>query len=55
LLVQEHPEWEDQPFVSEFATDYARVATVADLFRLISYDERVHKEASVEAMRQPRF
>ena len=25
LLVQEHPEWENQRFVSEFAADYARV------------------------------
>lgn len=55
LLVQEHPEWEDVPFVSALADDYARVATIADLFRQISYDERVHKDASVVAMKQPRF
>ena len=55
LLVQEHPEWEEQPFVSALADDYARVATIADLFRQIGYDERMHKDASVAAMRKPRF
>jgi ubiquinol oxidase len=43
LLVQEHGEWDDAPFVSAFAADYAELGSVADLFRQISYDERVHK------------
>jgi len=55
LLVQEHPEWEDEPFVSAFADDYATVGSVADLFRQIGYDERVHKESSIASMRKPRF
>jgi ubiquinol oxidase len=55
LLVQEHPEWETEPFESAFAADYARLDTVADLFRQISYDERVHKQESLEAMAHPRF
>ena len=55
LLVEEHPEWESRPFESAFADDYAHVDTVADLFRLISYDERVHKEESLAALRRPRF
>lgn len=54
-LVAEHPEWEHRPFESSFAADYASVATVADLFRQIGYDERVHKEESVRAMAEPRF
>jgi ubiquinol oxidase len=54
-LVDEHPEWESQPFASAFADDYAHLATIADLFRQISYDERVHKEESVAAMQRPRF
>jgi ubiquinol oxidase len=54
-LVDEHPEWESQPFESAFADDYAHLATVADLFRQISYDERVHKDESVAAMQRPRF
>jgi hypothetical protein len=55
LLVEEHPEWEDRPFDSAFAGDYAELDSVADLFRMISYDERVHKDESVAAMAQPRF
>jgi ubiquinol oxidase len=54
-LVTEHPEWEDEPFESAFAKDYGPVSTVADLFRQISYDERVHKEESVASMSEPRF
>lgn len=54
-LVSEHPEWESEPFNSAFADDYAKLDTVADLFRQISYDERVHKDESVAAMGQPRF
>ena len=54
-LVGEHPEWESQPFDSALADDYAHLDSVADLFRQISFDERVHKEESVAAMTQPRF
>jgi len=54
-LVGEHPEWESEPFDSAFADDYAHLDSLADLFRQISYDERVHKDESVAAMAQPRF
>lgn len=54
-LVQEHPEWETEPFRSAFAEDYARLDTIADLFRQISYDERVHQEESLAAIKQARF
>jgi ubiquinol oxidase len=54
-LVHEHPEWEQVPFLSAFANDYASLDSVADLFRQISFDERVHKEESLAAMAQPRF
>jgi hypothetical protein len=54
-LVVEHPEWEDEPFESSFAENYAPIGTVADLFRQISYDERVHKEESLARMNAPRF
>ncbi len=54
-LVDEHPEWEEQPFESAFAADYARLDTLADLFRQIGYDERVHKQESLAAMDRPRF
>jgi rubrerythrin len=53
--VEAHPEWETAPFLSVFADDYARLDSVADLFREISYDERMHKEESLAAMSEPRF
>src|SRR5205823_841753 len=46
-LVTEHPEWEAEQFESAFAADYAVLDSVADLFRQIGYDERVHKEESL--------
>ncbi len=55
LLVKENPEWENEPFDSVFAEDYAELDTVADLFRQISYDEKVHKEESLDKMGHPRF
>lgn len=55
LLVAEHPEWEGEAFDSAFAADYARLGSLADLFRQISYDERVHKQESLAAMERPRF
>jgi ubiquinol oxidase len=54
-LVAEHPEWEHEPFESAFAADYAELSSVADLFRQIGYDERVHKDESVARMSEPRF
>ena len=54
-LVAEHPEWETEPFDSDFAADYAELETVADLFRQIGYDERLHKQESVARMGEPRF
>jgi ubiquinol oxidase len=54
-LVEENPDWEEKSFESSFADDYAIIATWADLFRQIGYDERVHKMESLEAMERPRF
>jgi ubiquinol oxidase len=54
-LVEEHPEWESVPFLSSFGTDYASLDSVDDLFRQIGYDERMHKEESLDAIAQPRF
>jgi ubiquinol oxidase len=55
ILVTEHPDWEQEPFESAFAADYARLDSVADLFRQISYDERVHKHESLARASEPRF
>ena len=41
--------------MSEFEADYGRFDSMADLFRQIGHDERVHKEESLAQMRQPRF
>jgi hypothetical protein len=54
-LVAEYPEWEEESFESAFADDYAKLDSVADLFRQISYDERVHKDESLARMSEPRF
>ena len=54
-MVTEHPEWENTPFESEFADDYGHFASLADLFRQIGHDERVHRQESEAQIRQPRF
>jgi ubiquinol oxidase len=54
-LVGEHPEWETTSFESDFAADYGAFDSLADVFRQIGHDERVHKEGSVRALAQPRF
>jgi len=54
-LVSEHPEWETEPFVSQFTADYGEYASVADVFRQIGHDERVHKQESEAQLGQPRF
>lgn len=55
LLVTDHPEWESEPHQSSFAEDFGHFDSVADLFRQISYDERLHKEESEAMMGAPRF
>ena len=55
LLVREHPEWEDVPYEGSFIDDYGRFDSLADLFRQIGYDERLHKLESEGRMSDPRF
>jgi ubiquinol oxidase len=55
LMVQEHPEWETTLFHSDFAGDFGSYDSLADLFRQIGYDERLHKLQSEAAMAAPRF
>jgi len=54
-FVAEDPDMESQPFESVFEEDYGSFASLADLFRQIGYDERVHKEESLARMEAPRF
>lgn len=54
-FVAEHPELEGEPYDGLFAVEYGRFDSRADLFRQISYDERVHKEESLAHMGDARF
>lgn len=55
FLVDEHPEWEEQPYEGDFAKDFGSYDSLADLFRQIGYDERLHKQESEGRMAAPRF
>jgi ubiquinol oxidase len=54
-LVAEHPEWEQVPFESAFIADYGSYDSLADVFRQIGHDERVHKHESEAQLDAPRF
>jgi demethoxyubiquinone hydroxylase (CLK1/Coq7/Cat5 family) len=54
-LVAEHPEWETVPFESDFISDYGTYDSLADVFRQIGHDERVHKQESEAQLGHPRF
>jgi hypothetical protein len=54
-FVREHPELEQEPFESAFSADYGTFKSLADVFRQIGYDERVHKEESLARLQAPRF
>jgi hypothetical protein len=54
-FVAEHPGWETEPFESAFSDDYARFESLADLFRQIGHDERVHKQESLAHATASRF
>jgi len=55
LFVAEHPEWDSQPFCSGFADEYGTFDSLADMFRQIGHDERVHKQESLAQMKAARF
>lgn len=54
-FVKENPQFENEPFLSDFADDYGHFDNLADLFRQIGVDERQHKLESLERMKAPRF
>lgn len=54
-LVDENPPWETTPFDGSFSADFGRYDSLADLFRQICYDERLHKEESEYRMGSARF
>jgi len=47
IFVKDHPELEKEPFKTAFAKEYGHHKTMGDLFRQISFDERIHKEDSL--------
>lgn len=53
--VAENPALEQEPFESMFKDDYGRFSSLADLFRQIGYDERVHKLESLARLDAARF
>jgi len=52
--VAEHPELETQPDPGSYAAQYGQYGSLADLFRQIGHDERIHKLDSLANMRAPR-
>jgi hypothetical protein len=54
-LVSKNPQFETEPWEGDFKADYGGYNTLADLFRRIGLDERIHKEESLEQMKNPRF
>ena len=54
-LVDEHPEWEITPFKGRFTDEFGDFESLADLFRQIGYDERLHKQESEARMGTARF
>jgi hypothetical protein len=55
LFVRENTGLADQRYDGLFADDYGHYESLADLFRQISLDERVHKEESLTRAAEPRF
>jgi ubiquinol oxidase len=53
--VAENSDLEAQRFESIFTEDYGQFASLADLFRQIGYDERVHKLESLARVDDARF
>jgi hypothetical protein len=53
--VAENPALEQVPFDSAFEADYGKFVCLADLFRQIGYDERVHKLESLARLDSARF
>jgi hypothetical protein len=54
-LVAEHPEWENTPFESEFASDFGHFTSLADASRQIGHDELMHKIESENLIAEGRF
>ena len=54
-FVAENPQIEWEGFKSLFEEDYGSFESMADMFRQIGHDERMHKEECLEAIAMARF
>lgn len=54
-FAKERPELESEPFESAFKAEFGDFKTMADVIRQIGYDERLHKEESLERITEARF
>ena len=54
-FVRGNPNFETESFESDFKDDYGLFRNLADLFRRIGLDERMHKEESLHRIQHPRF
>lgn len=54
-FVRENEGFEREPFESDFQDDYGHFESVADLFRNIGVDERLHKQESLARIEKARF
>ncbi len=54
-FVKQSPQFETEPFESNFRNDYGSFNSLADLFRNIGLDERMHKNESLDRIKQARF
>ncbi|MBI4433005.1 MAG: hypothetical protein HY592_05980 [Candidatus Omnitrophica bacterium] len=54
-FARENPQFDTEPFVSEFKADYGNYDNLSDLFRRIGLDERIHKEESLARIEAARF
>ncbi len=54
-FVKENPSFEKEPFESDFKADYGDFTSLAELFRRIGLDERLHKEESLARIEKARF
>jgi hypothetical protein len=54
-FVDENPSFEQEPFVTDFEHEYGQYASLADLFRRIGLDERLHKQESLDRIEKARF
>jgi hypothetical protein len=55
LFVQENPALEYQRYDGLFSAEYGSFDSLADLFRQIGHDERMHKEESIASITEARY